>query len=100
MKFRCRECGAIFYSDGPLRVCDFCGKGLQEITPAYARLICPECEAEIKVTHGIPICNHFVLNNAPGNRCFYSDWPRRCAVARLPEYQPRTGIVLLKGGKD
>ena len=93
MKFRCRECGMIFYSDEPLRLCGSCGGELEEVTPRRARLVCAECDAEVEVIYGIPSCAHFVLNNAPGNRCTYFARPRRCTVARLPEYQPRAGIV-------
>lgn len=99
MKFRCRECGALFYSDGPLRTCGFCGGELEDVTPQRERVSCPECGLEVEVIHSIPQCEHFVLNNAPGSRCLYFARPRRCAVARLPEYQPRTGIILPEGAE-
>lgn len=93
MKFRCDGCGAIFYSDEPLRLCDFCGGRVREAAPARERIHCVGLGTEVKLICGIPTCEHFVLNNAPGNRCLYFALPRRCAIARLPEYQPRTGIV-------
>lgn len=93
MKFRCGECEAIFYSDEPLKLCRFCSGGLEVITPARTRMVCPNHGAEVEVIHGIPTCEHFVLNNAPGNRCLYFALPRGCAAARLPEYQPRTGLI-------
>lgn len=93
MKFRCKECGMLFYSDEPLRLCGSCGGELEEVTPQGERVLCAERGAEIWMIHNIPQCAYFVLNNAPGNRCLFFARPRRCAVARLPEYQPRTGIV-------
>ncbi|MFQ6034079.1 MAG: hypothetical protein ACE5KR_04385 [Candidatus Bipolaricaulia bacterium] len=99
MKFRCRECGALFYSDEPLQVCDFCEGKLEEIAPSCTRMVCAEWGREVEVIHGIPACEHFVLNNAPGSRCLCSALPQRCAMARLPEYQPRVGVILPEGAE-
>jgi rubredoxin len=100
MKFRCKGCGALFYSDRPLQVCDFCSGVLEDVTPQCTQVICAEREVEVRVIHGIPKCDYFVLNNAPGSRCLYFALPRRCAVARLPEYHPRTGIILEADHRD
>ncbi|MCR4404765.1 MAG: hypothetical protein NUW06_05805 [Candidatus Acetothermia bacterium] len=94
MKFRCIECRAVFYSDEPLGACSLCGGEVQEEQPQErARCRCAGREAEIELCYGIPICEYFVLNNAPGSRCTYFALPRRCRVERLPEYQPRAGLV-------
>lgn len=95
MKFRCTECKAIFYSDEPLRACSLCGGELKEERRAQERERC-RCEGraiEVELCYGIPICEYFVLNNAPGSRCTYFALPRRCRAERLPEYQPRAGLV-------
>lgn len=93
MKFQCRECGTLFYSDEPLKICGLCGGGLEDVTPQRERAVCAQCGAEVEVVHGIPACDHFVLTNAPGSRCLHPALPQRCAMARLPEYQPRVGII-------
>lgn len=93
MKFRCTACKALFYSDEPLEVCSLCGGELREERLAWERCICEERGMEIELRFGIPACEHFLLNNAPGSRCLYFALPRRCCADRLPEYQPRTGLV-------
>lgn len=97
MKYRCRKCGALFFTGGPLETCDLCGGGLKDVTPLRERAACAKRGAEVEVIHGIPACDHFVLNNAPGSRCLYCALPGHCALARLPDYQPRVGIVTPAG---
>lgn len=94
MRFRCTACKAIFYSDEPLEVCSFCQGELRE-EPRRERKcsLCEDRGVEIELCYGIPACEHFLLNNAPGSRCTYFALPRRCRVDRLPEYQPRVGLV-------
>lgn len=95
MKFRCAECRTIFYSDEPLEACSLCGGELQEEQRAQERehYRCVGREEEVELCYGIPVCRYFVLNNAPGSRCTYFALPRRCQADRLPEYQPRMGLI-------
>jgi hypothetical protein len=93
MKLRCTACKAIFYSDEPVGTCPLCGGELREEREEAVRCRCEGRAIEIELRYGIPICRYFVLNNAPGSRCTYFAFPRRCRVERLPEYQPRTGLV-------
>ncbi|HIC96525.1 TPA: hypothetical protein EYP12_07880 [Candidatus Bipolaricaulota bacterium] len=93
MKFRCTVCRAIFYSDEPLEVCSLCSGALREERRRWEYCVCVDRGVEVELHYGIPACEHFVLNNAPGSRCTYFALPRRCHADRLPEYQPRTGIV-------
>jgi hypothetical protein len=89
MKFKCDGCGVVFYSDEHLKLCGFCSSNLKDITPHQQRVVCRGQGVEVGLIYDIPACEHFVLNNAPGNRCLYYALPRRCLLARLPKYQPR-----------
>lgn len=93
MKFRCAACKAAFYSAEPLQACSLCGGVVREEQGKAARCRCEGRAIEVELCYGIPICEYFVLTNAPGSRCLYFALPRHCRVERLPEYQPRLGLV-------
>lgn len=94
MRFRCTRCEAIFYRDEPPKACSLCGGEVREDPwEKQERRLCEHRGSEVELRLGIPICEYFLLNNAPGARCRYFAFPRRCDVARLPEYQPRLGLV-------
>ncbi len=92
MKFRCSECGRIYYADQNLSKCEICGKSLKSIPIACEEAECKISQSKVRLIRGIPNCEHFKLVNTIGSRCMKEDTPQRCEAAKLPQYNPRVGV--------
>lgn len=91
MKFKCSECGRIYYADQHLSKCEICGESLESISIASEKAECTVGQSIVRLIRGIPNCDHFKLVNAMGNRCMKEGTPQRCKAAKLPQYSPRVG---------
>ena len=91
MKFRCRNCGAIYYTDSQPPACDECGGELEDVSRVTEEVFCPVRGGKTKTIRGIPVCDDFNMSNAVGFRCTNGELPCECAGSSLPFYNPRVG---------
>jgi len=91
MKFRCQDCGALYYSDEQLETCDRCDGKLYNVSREVEKVYCSVRGEKTKTIRGIPVCDDFNLSNAMGFRCTHGDVPGECKGSSLPFYNPRVG---------
>ena len=91
MKFKCPQCGRIYYSDSIIKDCKSCGGSVDKVSKSAESVSCEISGENTNLIGGIPSCNYFRLINAPGQRCTFEGSPSKCSQSKLPEYNPRVG---------
>ncbi|MFP4135797.1 MAG: hypothetical protein ACLFN7_05755 [Candidatus Acetothermia bacterium] len=93
MKYKCPDCGEVFYRDVKLVRCPSCNSWLEDKSVQGNKISCPVSGENVKVVNGIPSCEDFKLTNSVGSRCAFGELPSRCESCGLPFYSPRVGVV-------
>ena len=93
MKFKCTNCGNIFYSERPLKKCDSCNGELKQVGGKGETIYCKKSNGETSLINGMPSCDYYKMENAQGQRCQFSENPSSCKYSKLSDYTPRVGIV-------